>query len=188
MKILIELFFKPLLLIVPLLVGGVLHMVAVKLDLLSFLKIPLHLWAFGKNKTYRGVVLMPLFCILGVFLSRAIENALGPASEFMLGFTEVSPWGLGFWLGVGYILAELPNSFCKRRLGVAEGELPISKKRWLIMIYDQADSALGCIIVYAIYLHRVSPLTLWSCVFLGTVLHLLFNYLLFVAKIRNRPC
>ena len=98
-----ELFLRPLLLILPLLVGGILHMVAVKLDILPFLKIPLHERSFGKNKTYRGALLMPLFCIVGVWPARIIENSLGPSSDMIMGFSTVSPWILGFWLGIGYI-------------------------------------------------------------------------------------
>src|SRR5688572_16056119 len=94
-----------LILSIPLIVAGGLHMAVVTLNLLPGLKIPIHRGWFGANKTWRGVLVMPLAAALGV----KIASALWP-SEFG-GWSSLS---LGFLLGLAYVLFELPNSFIKR--------------------------------------------------------------------------
>lgn len=175
---------KPLWLLFPLVIGGILHMVAVKMDILPWFRRPIHLPSFGKNKTYRGLVLMPLFCVIGTALASYLEGWASP--EKVVGFQQVSWIWLGIWLGLAYIFSELPNSYMKRRLGIGEGNLPENNK-WIFVIIDQADSALGCLPVYFFFLD-VPVRVLVACVVLGTGVHLLFNYLLFVAGIRKRPC
>jgi hypothetical protein len=62
-------FQRMTLLVLPLVFGGVLHMVAVKLDILSYLKKPIHQRWFGLNKTRRGFLIMPLVTFPGVVVA-----------------------------------------------------------------------------------------------------------------------
>src|SRR5882757_8124019 len=91
-----------LIVMVPLLLTNVLHMLVVKYNFFASLAIPIHDGTFGKNKTWRGFLFVPMAnaCMLGLVSSLAglkIENV------FLLG-------GI---LGIAYIASELPNSFIK---------------------------------------------------------------------------
>ena len=115
----------------PVVVGGVLHMLVVTENWLPALTMPSHRNWFGANKTVRGFVMMPLL------------SALGGAC---VSFNAEGLW-LGALAGFAYVLAELPNSFLKRRLGVAPGQLPQHCRR-LFLLLDQLDSAVGVALLY----------------------------------------
>lgn len=171
-----------LLLSIPLVVGGILHMVAVKVDILSYLKKPIrHSW-FGANKTWRGFVVMPLATWPGVLLAKKIETVSDLSSPLL---ASESSLGLALALGVAYCLAELPNSFMKRRLGIKEGQTS-EKHKWVFVTLDQADSALGCMLAYALLIDISAPI-FFGTIILGTVIHLFFNLLLYSLKLRKNP-
>lgn len=130
---------------IPVIVGGILHMIVVKFDLLSFLKIPISQKLFGANKTVRGFVVMPIACMLGFLLLVAIVDQSG--SSFTIDFSRYSIILSGVLIGIAYVLAELPNSYIKRRLGVAPGEVPESNAR-LYILMDQLDSGILCLVFY----------------------------------------
>lgn len=169
-----------LLLTFPLIFAGVLHMVVVKLDALSYLKIPLHETWFGLNKTWRGILVMLAASIVGV---RVAQQGGVYWETDLLQFH--SSWWLGLALGLGYVLPELPNSYMKRRLGVKPGELS-QRSPWLFALIDQADSVIGCVLVYA--LCGVGNPVLWfTLIGLGTGIHLLLNFLLWAVGVRKNP-
>jgi hypothetical protein len=132
----------------PIVFGGVLHMLAVRDNWLPQLRQPIALTLFGANKTWRGLLLMPLLTAIGACL-------LWPAEQLWQQIGWSSPFaGSALWLaglcgGLGYVLAELPNSFIKRRLGIAAGATP-AKNRRLFLAMDQLDSALGAALAYMI--------------------------------------
>ena len=131
---------------IPVVIGGVLHMMLVARNNLNFLAKPIHKQWFGANKTWRGVIAVPVLTALGglclyplTWVSQWLfGHALLGGGHFML---------LGFVAGVGYILGELPNSFFKRRMGIGAGEVPQDKKYWFIAL-DQLDSAIGVALAY----------------------------------------
>ena len=186
----LDLFLTGLLFTIPLIVSGILHMVAVRTNVLPALKRPISQPIFGPNKTWRGVVLMPIFTILGVFLARLTEPAFGSHLIAFLGPSRAgesvaSGVVLGAVLGLAYVLAELPNSLMKRRLGIAPGMTP-ERGRVLFVLVDQADSAIGCAIAYLALLRIPILLVLLLCV-LGPGVHLAVNLLLFLLGLRKRP-
>ena len=170
------------LLSVPLIVGGIIHMIAVKVDILSYLKKPIHHRWFGLNKTWRGFVVMPLATWPGVILAQKIEPLFDLNTPLL---TTVPSWLLALLLGLGYCLAELPNSYIKRRLGIKEGQTS-NRYKWFFVILDQADSAIGCLLAYRLVL-PVSWTTVILTIILGTIIHLLINVLLYTAGIRKNP-
>jgi CDP-diacylglycerol--serine O-phosphatidyltransferase len=176
-------FWTALYLAMPLVIGGILHMLAVRAHVLSILTVPLQEAWFGKNKTWRGVVLMPLFTTLGVYLTTSLET------QFVHLGVQVSYLGIevltGFLFGIAYILAELPNSFIKRRLGIRPGETP-QRQRWLFAFFDQADSVFGCLLV-AFPLLGVSFLNGLLVLMLGPAIHLIFNSGLYFLGLRGSP-
>jgi CDP-diacylglycerol--serine O-phosphatidyltransferase len=164
----------------PLVLAGIVHMIIVKLDALSYLKIPLHETWFGLNKTWRGVVVMPLLTVAGLWISFFLANSWQSSL-----FGTHTVWGLGILLGFGYVIPELPNSFIKRRMGVKPGEMS-ERSPWVFSLFDQADSVIGCVLVYA--LCGVGNLSLWVTLFLlGTGIHLLLNVLLWSLGLRKNP-
>lgn len=132
-------------LMLPIVIGGVAHMVWVTRDWWPALKRPVHAGWFGANKTWRGFVVMPLVTVPGALLLSLLAPWLPPAIGPAL--AAVSPVALGLLLGLGYVLAELPNSFLKRRLGIAPGATPERGKAFFVML-DQLDSAFGFALVY----------------------------------------
>lgn len=104
---------------IPVVIGGVLHMWAVTHDQLPGWKIPINRRLFGANKTWRGLLLMPAFTALGALCLLPMESYLGERAPF----GPVLPL-VGAWVGLAYVLTELPNSWLKRCLGAAPGALP----------------------------------------------------------------
>jgi CDP-diacylglycerol--serine O-phosphatidyltransferase len=103
-----------------------------------------------------------------------------------IGISLLSEWNLaflGFIAGVGYVLAELPNSFFKRRIGVQAGEVPEHRKYWFIAL-DQLDSALGVAIAYWLVL-GISFETVWVYIISFPITALLVKQWLFNKKLKS---
>lgn len=154
---------------VPIVIGGVLHMMAVTHDWLPNWRTPIHEGLLGRNKTWRGMILMPVFTALGGLL-------LWPL------------WGdqslaIGATVGLGYMLAEWPNSFIKRRLGIQPGATP-RQHAWMGVMADQLDSAIGAALAYALYPGvEASVCMLYVLTFPLTALAV--KRLLFMAKLKR---
>ncbi len=93
---------------------------------------------------------------------------------------------LGMAAGFGFMAGELPNSFVKRQLGIAPGELP--KGRWsrrLCSITDRLDSALGGLLLVSLIVPL--PWRTWLIMLLvGPVVHSLFSALLYLLGVKKR--
>jgi CDP-diacylglycerol--serine O-phosphatidyltransferase len=128
-------------LILPVTLAGIFHMLVVKKNWFSFLKIPLSTAWFGANKTLRGFIVMPvvtgIFCVIPMSFGMLPEQYLSGVRFFHFGFV----------VGVAYVVFELPNSFLKRRLGIAPGE-SARRYRWIFFLLDRFDSALGCTLAF----------------------------------------
>ena len=167
---------------IPVVIGGVLHMVIVKRNYLSALVIPIHQSWFGANKTWRGLFVVPLLTAFGGLCMMPLEWLLIQA----IGTSLLSQWNLallGFIAGVGYVLAELPNSFFKRRIGIEAGVVPEDKKYWFIAL-DQLDSALGVAIAYWLML-GISLETAWVYVISFPITALLVKQWLFAKNLKS---
>ena len=86
---------------------------------------------------------------------------------------RVSAWTAGAICGVTYCVAELPNSFVKRRLGISPGERAI-KRGHLQYLVDQADSVAGCLIPLRL-LYRAKPDELVTAFVLGLTIHIVVD-------------
>jgi len=161
--------------IIPGIIGNVAHMLVVKKDLLSFFAKPISVEMFGKNKTFRGFVFLPLVigtvCLLESFF-------IGPFSKDYL-----SDFLIGFGLGLAYMLAELPNSYLKRRQGIAPGESS-GKNRIFQLVIDKSDSLIGACIFYYFAMNTgfISILVLFIVSFL---FHISISYLLVLTKLKK---
>jgi hypothetical protein len=163
---------------IPVVIGGVLHMWVVTHDYWPALRVPLNQRLFGANKTWRGVLAVPLLTTLGALCLLPLERQLGERAVFGSALLLA-----GAWAGLGYVLAELPNSWIKRRLGIAPGNLPRRGAAWCVL-FDQLDSALGVALAYALF-----PGLPWMvCLFYVLtfpITALLVKRLLFIARLKR---
>lgn len=183
--------------LVPAIFAGVLNMIWCKLPILSSLNKPIDNGVclsdgrrlFGDNKTWKGIVgylLLNTLCMVLWGLLCSSNLALSSRNFFYLtnsntiGFNQL----IGVFLGLGYSLFELPNSFMKRRLGVEPGKTKNGFWKVFFVILDQADSIFGCVLVVAI-LYPMSIGFYLLYVALGALTHIVFNMLLYFAHLRK---
>jgi CDP-diacylglycerol--serine O-phosphatidyltransferase len=167
---------------IPVVIGGVWHMVVVSKDQLSFLKKPINQTLFGANKTWRGMVVVPLLTAIGGLCLWPAEYVLEALTgQGLLSAYEI--WYVGLVAGVGYVLAELPNSFYKRRIGIQPGEVPEDKKYWFIAL-DQLDSAIGVALAYWLVL-GVSFESMWIYIITFPITALLVKQWLFNNNLKS---
>lgn len=156
-------------LFLPVIAGGVLNMIFVKLPILRFMRKPMDggrtykgKRIFGDNKTWKG--------FFGMIV--------------LTGLSALLIWGdflFGAWLGLGYAIAELPNSFIKRRIGIKEGK----SGGFIATLFDQMDSVIGCIVFYPLFYPLTWQETL-GILTVGTATHYIVNILLFYAKLKKQ--
>lgn len=151
--------------------------------MLPQLAIPIHEKAFGKNKTIRGFIFIPLTAMLGGYLTFLLQ----PNSLFQI-FPNIHESLLaGFLLGIAYAIGELPNSYWKRKKGIKEGKKSTKKNRFLHIIVDQCDSAFPVMLFYLYYHPMVNLKIATSAIAISILVHLLINFLLYVFKLRREP-
>ena len=166
----------------PVMLAAAVHILVIRLGWFEGLKKPLDSGAtwrgrriFGDNKTWRGVGVM----VLGSALGMTLQQFLRVPSLELFDYVAVNAPFCGALLGLGFALAELPNSFLKRRCGVAPGQQARGAKYWLFTLLDQVDSVAGCLLALALF--WVPP---WQVVAAALILcsfvHIAFN-LVFVA-------
>jgi hypothetical protein len=175
---------------IPVTIAAILHMIVVKINLFAFLKIPLDFGKsfrgkriFGDHKTLRGVILMILFSIIGVYFLQFLHLRFDAIRNLnILNFDQYSPVFYGVVFGLAYTLAELPNSFMKRQLNIQDGK----QGNIINVLLDQFDSPFGCLLTIAAF----SDMSLQFFVlgsFFFLFLHMFFNFTLYLLKLRKNP-
>ena len=159
--------------VVPLIISNTLHMVIVKKSFFSSLAIPVSAKLFGKNKTWRGFVIVPL---INAFLLTMI-NLLLPY------LSNTRALIIGFLLGFAYMLFELPNSYLKRRLGIGPGD-KAGNHRWLLMLIDKTDSSFG-VSLFSYFLLDLSLVQFLQLFLISVLTHIVFSYILLVTGIKK---
>ena len=143
----------------PVLVGGALHIAAIRHDALPALaRLPLDggltirgRRLLGDNKTVRGVVVMVGGTVAATMLLALVARVVPALAVLPLADAQVEhPAAWGALLGAGYILGELPNSFAKRRLGIAPGAAATGRLRGVFWVADQVDSLLGILLLLSL--------------------------------------
>jgi hypothetical protein len=166
----------------PIILGGIFHMMIVTFKLCKFAAKPVNATLFGPNKTWRGFLVMPFCALVGMWITVSLQNGFGLT---LVPDLSQSPWIImSLVLGFAYVLFELPNSYIKRRSGVAAGKLP-EKNKFLFFMLDHFDSLTGCVLVYLLFLGP-SP-ALLACLFLGPMIHILVNLGMYFVGIRKEP-
>lgn len=177
-----ELIAVALYLIWPVIVGGVLHMIVVTKDMFKPLKIPVSVSLFGANKTLRGFVVMPIFTTIGFLTLYPFQSWISATAAIPTP-DNINLIVIGMVSGFLYVLAELPNSFLKRRMGAAPGETP-ERFKLLFVGLDQLDSALFISLGYALVFDFHWTVCLLAFV-LSPVVALLVKRLLYAAKLKK---
>jgi hypothetical protein len=155
----------------------VLHAPVLRFDLLKPLKRPISNHLFGKNKTWRGAVVM----FTGVLLATGVVWDLMPD-----GLQDESWVLVGALIGLGTVAGELPNSYLKRRLGIAPGERRLTPGGLALIVYDQADFVPG--IAIALLPVWTMPLDTLAIGFVAVaVVHLAVNVVGYVIGAREKP-
>jgi hypothetical protein len=184
------LILKLLVFAIPVAFAAILHMIAIKVNFLSFLKIPLDFGRkyngkriFGNHKTIRGVILMMAFSVVGMLLLKYLVETYTSVSQLnIIDFNRYSVLFYGVLFGLGYTLAELPNSFYKRRANIEEGK----RGNVLNILIDQFDSPFGCLLTLAPFTNM--SLTFFVVgAFFYLFLHLFFNFALYILHLRTNP-
>ena len=141
-------------LLAPLLAGALVHGLCMKHGWLGALARPIdggRRWRgrpiFGHSKTFRG----PLCVAAGTAAAFAVQQPLLARVDALGSLVELAalPWWLGALAGAGAELAELPNSFAKRRLGIAPGATARGSLGVVFYAWDQLDLLLGYWLVLA---------------------------------------
>jgi len=124
--------------LLPVLGAALAHAPVLRYDLLRGLKRPLDggSGVFGDNKTWRGALVM----FAGAFAAtHALWRVDAYRNRLPDDVRDASPSAVGAALGAGVVAGELPNSFLKRRLGIAPGAQRRSPAGIALSVLDQAD-------------------------------------------------
>ncbi len=162
-------------LIIPMVIGNVVHMIIVKKNLLSDLASPVAKDLFGLNKTYRGFIVLPILVGLSTLFS---SYFMGPFGSSLLEDSII-----GIVLGIVFLLSELPNSFVKRKVGIASGERSL-KYPAIQLFIDRMDSVLGVLLCYY-FIRFPSILDVLFLLLLSIVLSYSVAFVLYALKIKK---
>ena len=180
---------RVLYLIAPLVLAGVVQAAVIKRRLWPALARPLdggRMYRgrpiFGVNKTWRGVIVMSAASLAGTFVQHELARFGAFRTLGLVGYSTPRWLELGVALGAGYSLAELPNSFLKRRLSIPPGARSRHRAQYLA---DQADSALGGTLALSLFLWR-APATLALVFTVGLTLHVLMDRALYASGVKTR--
>ncbi len=123
----------------------------------------------GDNKTWRGIIGGTLMGALAGVVVYKFYNLPFDTNHALLG-------GL---LGLGAIAGDTVKSFFKRRLGKESGD------SWLF--FDQADYVVGGLVVSSLLVRLKSWWQVGAILLLWTLMSLLFSYLGYLIKLKDKP-
>ena len=119
---------------------------------------------FGSHKTFRGF-----------FAGLIIGTLVGVGESFV--FNNYNPL-LGFALSLGALIGDLGGAFAKRRLGLAPGAF--------LPIVDQIDFVL-CALLFSLPIAPPTPITTLTILAITVPIHLLTNFLAYLAHVKRKP-
>jgi len=143
---------------------------------------------FGDNKTWKGffgmIILTSIWLAIVGWLSAKypyIESLSLISFETLR--SPFNAWFFGAIWGLAYVLAELPNSFVKRRVDIPPGKNVTGTRGFLFLVLDQADSVIACVIVLPLFSSITWPDAI-ALVVLGSLAHYLANLGLFAVRLK----
>lgn len=137
---------------------------------------------FGPNKTLRGLIVMVPATAMAFMAAAALTPAAGRWPLSLEGYGA-----LGLLAGMGFMAAELPNSFVKRQLDIPAGaSAPGPLARRVCFVVDHLDSACGVVLSLALAI-SIPPLTVLYVLGIGSVVHAGFSLWTFHLGGKTRP-
>ncbi|HEX7479115.1 MAG TPA: CDP-archaeol synthase [Polyangiales bacterium] len=130
---------------------------------------------FGDSKTWRGAFVALIACVIAVAIQKYLVGARA-AGIALVDYAHVQVLPFGTAMGVGASLGELPNSFVKRRLGIAPGKTAHGPLALIFYVWDQVD-ALTIIWPLLSYWLRPTLLVVLSSLVLALLLHPILSLL-----------
>jgi CDP-diglyceride synthetase len=145
---------------------------------------------FGDNKTWKGffgmIVLTSIWLAIAGWLSGNYPDIQGLSR---ISFENLRPpfnaWFFGAVWGLAYVSAELPNSFCKRRIDIPPGKNAAGMKGFLFLLLDQADSVIACVLVLPLFC-SITWTDAIALLVLGSLAHYLANLGLFAVRLKGQ--
>ena len=188
--------FKLYITMMPVIISGILNMLFTKTTIYKKYNFPIDgnktlkdgKRIFGANKTWIGVISMVFFCTLTQVLCGFICKGLN--IEYLNYFYNIKPNMLenniliGLLLGFAYMICELPNSFIKRRIGIAPGKSGEKLFKILFLIIDQMDSMIGVMLILYMF-SDINVIQYFIFVIIGAFTHIFVNYILYILKVRK---
>lgn len=179
-------------LLLSLLGGGLVNGACIRFGWLKWLARPIDgnkTWRgkrlFGANKTFRGIFAVALGNALVWHLQADVLHSYAAfRNAELFNYASVEGWILGFAVGAAAMIAELPNSFVKRRLNVPPGGSAHGLHGILLYIWDQVDLLAGVWLVLALVM-RVSLLRISISVALALLVHPLTAWIGFAWGMRH---
>jgi CDP-diacylglycerol--serine O-phosphatidyltransferase len=148
-------------------------MIIVKKEILGTLKVSINSKLFGANKTYRGLLVVTIFTAIFQYLVGYMVTGVLLSTNLFLGAI----------LGLTYILCELPNSFIKRKAGIPSGGKSV-KNKYLFMIMDKSDSALGVSLIFVL-IKQLALIEFFKLFFIAFALHTLISVISVKIKLKE---
>jgi hypothetical protein len=139
----------------------------------------------GPRKTWRGVITMTtLSALVASAQAEAARHSRRLRVFSPFDYDRINPALLGAALGLGYCLAELPNSFVKRRLDIAPAGRA-DRLAWLQYLVDQSDSVAGCLVALRFF-YKPSRLETGLAFVAGVLLHVGVDQLMHALGVKRR--
>jgi hypothetical protein len=178
--------------VAPVLIAGFGQVLVLKTGLLPGLAVPLDRgvhWRgkplLGPRKTWRGVIIMTtLSALVATAQARAARQSRRLRAFSPFDYDRINPGLLGVALGLGYCLAELPNSFVKRRLDIAPAGRA-DRFAWLQYLVDQSDSVAGCLVALRFF-YKPSWVETGMAFTTGLMLHVGVDQLMHALGVKRR--
>jgi len=136
----------------------------------------------GKNKTWRGLICGILIGMLVCYLQRYFFNNFSWINSFCLqagvDYSSLNVFLLGGLLGFGALVGDGVESFFKRLLVIKPGH------KWIP--FDQIDYIVGGLLASSLVIILNIPQYLLIFV-VWFLMHLLFSYIGYLLKLKDRP-
>jgi hypothetical protein len=150
----------------PFMLAGIVHFIVIRFDLFPRLAaIPLDAGLvvferrlFGHHKTLRGALTITIS--MAVFVTAEVQLFSG--SQLISIYPKgLNPFVWGGLLGIAWVVGELPNSFLKRQLGFAPGQLPQGCTKPVLWLVDQLDGLIGVLVLTSLVQFPPPTVVFW---------------------------
>jgi hypothetical protein len=176
---------QTLTLLLPILVAGVIFIIVLKKNFLNFLNRPIDAGIklknqplLGRNKTYRAPV---IYITISIIICLILNIGLAYNLPWIHPIFAQPPLTLGFLYGFSYSLAELINSFIKRRLKIPPG----ASKNLFQYLVDTTDGIILASLTLSL-IYGANYFQLLLIFLIGSTLHISTDLLMKLLKLKTK--